>query len=250
MPTGKATVVQSPLYATVKSFINVLEASNDVSVDLAHCRVLVTFYEMGHGLHTAAYVSIAGSARLARTLGLHRKPWRYLDADTDKIILEEKKRIWWAIANMDRFINLCLGDALFATNDSERRDPLPIEDLLWSELSDLVDLENVISSAPSLDTPFDTRVGQMARECQISHLAGRVVRHVFDPLPDQDFNVEEGFQLERTLKAYLPLLANEELEGKYCGAFGVCNRSETLSHTQEISRLLTSRLTQCSICAL
>ncbi|KAK5064725.1 hypothetical protein LTR84_000559 [Exophiala bonariae] len=224
MPVGKGTVVQSPLYATVKSFINMLEASNDISLDLAHCRVLVTFYEMGHGLHTAAYLSVAGSARLARTLGLHRKPWRSLNADDGKIMLEEKKRVWWAIGNMDRFISLCLGDAHFATNDSERRDPLPIEDLLWSEISDMAEIEHVISSAPSLDTPFDVRVGQMARECQISHLAGRVVRHVFDPLPDQDFNVEEGLQLERTLKAYLPLLANEELEiGKYCGAFGVCN---------------------------
>jgi hypothetical protein len=45
-------------------------------------------------------------------------------------------------------------------------------------------------------------------------------------MPDRDFNVEEGFQLERTLKAYLPLLANEELKiGNNCGAFGVCNRS-------------------------
>jgi len=43
-------------------------------------------------------------------------------------------------------------------------------------------------------------------------------------MPDGDFNVEGGFQLERTLKAYLPLLANEELKvGKYCSAFGVCN---------------------------
>ena len=234
MPTGRATVVQSPLYATVKSFINMLEASNDVSIELVHCRVLVTFYEMGHGLHTAAYVSLAGSARLARTLGLHRKPWRYVDGDTGKILLEEKKRVWWAIANMDRFINLCLGDALFTTNDSERRDPLPIEDLLWSEIPDEEDLEPFIASSPSLETPFDVRVGQMARECQISHLAGRVVRHVFEPLANQDFRVEEGLQLERTLKAYLPLLANEELEiGKYCGAFGVCNRLVTLSNALE-----------------
>lgn len=238
MPTGKVTVMQSPLYAMVKSFISILEASNDISIDLAHCRVLVTFYEMGHGLHTAAYVSIAGSARLARALGLHRKPWRSVNVDSGKTILEEMKRIWWAIGNMDRFINLCLGDAYFATDDSTRRDPLPIEDLLWSELSDIVELDAVISSTPSLDTPFDTRVGQMARECQISHLAGRVVRHVFDPLPDQDFNIEEGLQLERTPRAYLPLLANEELEiGKYCGAFGVCNRSVTFLRRPRIESL-------------
>jgi hypothetical protein len=225
MPSGQTTKLQTPLYHHVKDFISILEASNEITLDLVHSRVLVTFYEMGHGLHTAAYVSAAGNARLARSIGLHNKPWRFLSVESDKLLLEEQKRTWWAICNMDRFINLCSGDAMFVTNDSEPRDPLPIEDLLWAEGSDLEDLNSCILNPPTLETPFHTRVGQMARECQISHLAGRVIRHVFEPLRDRDFSVEEGFQLERTLNAYLPLLANEELEvGKYCGAFGVCNR--------------------------
>lgn len=241
-PTGPASSVQSPLYTTVKGLTTILEASSDVSIDLVHCRVLVAFYEMGHGLHTAAYVSVAAAARLARVLGLHRKSWRHCLAVTDNIMLEEKKRVWWAITNMDRFVNLCSGDAFFVTNESERSDPLPIEDLLWSETLDAVALEDMITRPPTLDTPFDTRVGQMARECQIFHLVGRVVRHVFDPLPDQDFNAEEAVLLERTLKAYLPLLANEELEiGKYCGAFGACNRSVTRPHSVDMRRVTNFR---------
>jgi hypothetical protein len=237
LPSGRATQVQSPLYTSAKNLITILEGSNEISLDLAHSRVLVTFYEMGHGLHTAAYVSVAATARLARSLGLHRKPWRFLNAESDKLLLEEQKRTWWAISNMDRFINLCSGDALFVTNDSEQWDPLPIEDLLWSEGSDLSDLNRSITAPPTLDTPFNTRVGQMARESQISHLAGRVIRHVFEPLRDRDFNVEEGFQLERTLTAYLPLLANEELEiGKYCGAFGVCNRCVVFHNTPKANQ--------------
>jgi hypothetical protein len=236
-PSGRATEVQSPLYTSVKNLITILEGSNEISLDLVHSRVLVTFYEMGHGLHTAAYVSVAATARLARSVGLHRKPWRVLDAESDKLLLEEQKRTWWAIGNMDRFINLCSGDAFFVTDDSEQWDPLPIEDLLWAEGSDLADLNSSITAPPTLDTPFNTRVGQMARECQISHLAGRVIRHVFEPLQDRDFNVEERLQLERTLTAYLPLLANEELEiGKYCGAFGVCNRCVAFHNTPKANQ--------------
>jgi hypothetical protein len=53
---------------------------------------------------------------------------------------------------------------------------------------------------------------------------------MFDPTPDPSFNAEEVVQLERTLKAYLPVLANEELKiGKYCGAYGMCNRSAAFS---------------------
>ena len=225
MPSGPATNVQSPLYFTVKNLINLLEAANQISLDLAHCRVLITFYEIGHGLHKAAYISVAACARTARALGLHRKRWRNVNAEFDKLTLEEEKRTWWAICVMERFIGLCNGDALFMTADPERSDPLPIEDLMWSEASTPADLEDLITTPPSLDTPFSITVGQMARECQISHLAGRVVRHVFDPTSDPGFNTEEAIQLERTLKAYLPLLANEELKiGKYCAAFGTCNK--------------------------
>jgi len=241
MPTGKTTSVQSPLYVAVKNFINLLELSNDLSIDLAHCRVLVTFYEMGHGLHTAAYISIAASARTARALGLHRRIRHDVRVESDKLTLEEERRTWWAILIMDRFINLCNGDAVFVTDGSERTDPLPIEDLLWSEIPDPADLERLITAPPTLDTPFTITVGQMARECQISHLAGRVVRHVFDPTPDRNFNVEEGSQLERSLRAYLPLLADEELKiGKYCGAFGVCNRSVAFSLISSMTPSLRS----------
>jgi transcription factor-like protein len=224
-PTGKMTKMQSSLYTNVKNFISLLEITNGISLDLVHCRVLITFYEMGHGLHTAAYLSLAAVARAARVFGLHRKRWRAIGTESDSLNLEEEKRTWWAIVVMDRFLNLCNGDALFVTEDPERMDPLPILDLVWSEGSTSEDLEGLINAPPFLDTPFNVAVGQMARECQIAHLAGRVVRHVFDPIPDSSFSTEEAFQLERTLKAYLPLLANEELKiGKYCGAYGVCNR--------------------------
>jgi hypothetical protein len=224
-PMGKATNMQSPLYFTVTNLITLLETEDSPSLDLAHCRVLVTFYEMGHGLYRAAYVSLAGCARAARGLGLHRKPWRNLEAGSDKLLLEEGKRTWWAIVLMDRFINLCNEDAMFVTGDPERTEPLPIEDLLWSESPSRAYLERLIDAAPSLDTPFNITVGQMARECQISHLVGHVLRHVFDPVLDPRFNTEEAVQLERTLRAYLPLLSNEELKiGKYCGAYGMCNR--------------------------
>jgi hypothetical protein len=151
--------------------------------------------------------------------------WQNSEHVSDELELEEKKRTWWAIVIMDRFLNLRNGDSLFVTDDPVRTDQLPIEDLMWSECVDREKLRYLISQAPFLDTPFDTVVGQLARESQISHLAGRVVRLVFDPIPDTRFNHEEAIQLERTLNAYTPLLSDEELRiGKYCAAFGMCNR--------------------------
>jgi hypothetical protein len=59
----------------------------------------------------------------------------------------------------------------------------------------------------------------------VSHLVGRVVRHIFDPTSDEEFHHNEALQLDRTLNAFLPLLIEEQLQfGKYCAALGMCTR--------------------------
>jgi hypothetical protein len=223
--SGKAANMQSSLYFKAKHMVDMLETANGVSLDLLHCKILTTFYEMGHGLSTAAYISIASCARSARAFGLHKKGWRNVNHTADHEALEEEKRSWWAVVVMDRFINLCNGDALLVSPDPQTTDSLPIEDFLWSESSTTAESKAILYNPPLLSTPFNITVGQMARECQVSHLTGRVVQHVFDPSRDPKFSADTARQLERTLKAYLPLLSNEELRvGKYCGAYGICNR--------------------------
>ena len=66
-------------------------------------------------------------------------------------------------------------------------------------------------------------MGQLARECQISNLIGRVLRHVFDDAFDSEFHAQEALQLERTLLAFIPLLTEEHTKyGMYCAAYGMC----------------------------
>ncbi len=134
-PAGRSINMQPALYFHVKHLITMLESTNGPSLDLVHCRVLVTFYEMGHGLHATACISLTACVRSARVIGLHRKYWRNLVPESDMLAMEEDKRTWWAIIAMDRFINLCNGDSVLTSNDPETTDPLPIEDLLWSESS-------------------------------------------------------------------------------------------------------------------
>ena len=72
---------------------------------------------------------------------------------------------------------------------------------------------------------MNVTIGQYGRECQVGHLAGRVLCHVLDPTADQSFHAEESRQLERTLRAFMPLLIQEEAEcGNYCAAIGICSR--------------------------
>jgi hypothetical protein len=77
----------------------------------------------------------------------------------------------------------------------------------------------------TLDTSSDVTMGQFARECQISYLLGRVIRHTLDPSLDAGFHASEEAQLERTLKAFMPLLMEEDSKyGQYCAALAICTR--------------------------
>jgi hypothetical protein len=82
--------------------------------------------------------------------------------------------------------------------------PLPIEDSVWAQ-------QLVTTTSPAvLSTPHSINVGQLARESQVDYLTGRVAQHVYDPASDTAFHMDEAAQLERTLKAFLPLLTVEE----------------------------------------
>ncbi|KAL7803003.1 fungal-specific transcription factor domain-containing protein [Trichoderma afarasin] len=204
--------ISSPHYLVAKSSIGFLEAAGFDTLDAIQSRLLLALYEIGHGIYPAASVSIGSCARLARNLGLSRDSWRSQDTD-----VEERKRTWWAVHNLDRFTALCGGDAIFASEDATTETHLPSND---EQVSSTATSE---TSTATISTPAPFHVGPFARECQVAHLIGRVIQHVYHPVTDVDFRSRERTQLERTLKAFLPILIDEELEfSTYCGALGMC----------------------------
>ncbi|KAE8445829.1 hypothetical protein EG329_012752 [Mollisiaceae sp. DMI_Dod_QoI] len=219
-PSFPGQNMQSSLYVSVKSHISLLEATGFLSLDVVQARLLVTFYEMGHGIHPAGSTSIAACAQMARLLSLNKKQFQNIDDSyAAKIVSEEQKRVWWAVMNLDRYINLLNGDSLSHTEDPQANDHLPIEDTIWAQ--------NMIPDTGPLNlgTPSNIFVGPFARECQISHLIGRVLRHAFEPSSDLEFNTQEALQLERTMIAFMPLLIEEQAKFQfYCAALGMCSR--------------------------
>jgi len=77
-----------------------------------------------------------------------------------------------------------------------------------------------------MSTSSSVRAGCFAREAQLSHLLGRVLRHVYDTCPDPAFNREEAVQLHRTLDAMTTLLPMEVAGtcAVYASALGMCYR--------------------------
>ncbi|KAK5118542.1 hypothetical protein LTR85_008007 [Meristemomyces frigidus] len=120
------------------------------------------------------------------------------------------------------FISLSCGDGWLGTPDSKSDDTLPVDDSLW--LRNIVPIPTATDA--TLATSHSIRVGQFARECQVSNLVGRVLRHMFEPSSDSQFQADEALQLERTLMALMPILMDEQVQfGKYCAALGVCTNA-------------------------
>ncbi|KAH8817451.1 hypothetical protein F5884DRAFT_250613 [Xylogone sp. PMI_703] len=212
--------VKSSLYAMIKSLISLLESAGYLSVEVVQSRLLMSIFEMSHGIHPAASISIAACARIGDALSLNKK-WRQAipNDPITRASAEDERCVWWATIIVDRFINLCNGEDLFSTKDADPCDLLPMHDELWNQ-------DTMTSITPStLLTPSNVYVGALARECQISHLIGRVLRHVFEPAPDPEFNTEEAVQLERTLDAYNILLLEEASDSCEwsCAAVGMCS---------------------------
>jgi hypothetical protein len=219
-PLGIVESMQSSLYVTIKGIMSLLAATGAHSLDMVQCWVLMTFYELGHAIFPACSMSLAACVKLARGIGIQQRDRSREDIQISAIEVEERSRVWWAVYNLERFLNLCDGDALFGTAEPKSETPLPVEDRAWAA--------DIVPEAPriTLATPSSISVGQFARECQASHLAGRIVGHVFHPTSDQAFQSEEAVQLKRTLMALMPLLVEEERQfGKYCAALGICSNA-------------------------
>ncbi|KAK0761215.1 hypothetical protein N5P37_006162, partial [Trichoderma harzianum] len=218
LPLSHDSSMQSSLYVTVKGIISLLEATSFQSVEVIQCRILIAFYEIGHGIYPAAAASIGGCAKMARFAGFHRHSILSTYDEEREIVVEEKKRTLWALHNLDRYLNLSMGESIFTTPFAQETDPLPIEEDLWAK--------NIAPSlvTHNLNTPADVSIGSFARECQISHVVGRVLRNVYEPVSDEAFQAKEAAQLEATMSTFIPLLQNDTEDfGKYCISFAICS---------------------------
>lgn len=105
VPSPEDVSMQSSLYVKAKGIISLLEATSYHSLEAVQSRILVAFYEMGHGLHAAAAATIGACGRIARFIGLHSDLAHPTPEETGRAILtEEKRRTLWALHNLDRYV--------------------------------------------------------------------------------------------------------------------------------------------------
>jgi len=105
-PDDNIESMRLSLYVTAKSILNILTAAGFYSLDVVQSLVMISFYEIGHGIYPAASMSVVACAKLARGLGLQKNLHFQAQSAADRIEHEEKKRVWWVILNFDRSVLL------------------------------------------------------------------------------------------------------------------------------------------------
>ncbi|KAH2749611.1 hypothetical protein KXW10_005990 [Aspergillus fumigatus] len=196
-PPAGAQSPRTPLYYAVRRFY--VEVEGAFSILVLQAGVLVALYELGHGIYPAAYLSIGACARYAHALGInlsHTVPTRRVLTFLEG---EERRRIWWAIVILDRFVSIGCPGRPFATADPRLDELLPADDAAWDQ--GIVRPDDL----STLSSPMTGHMSKFALLCQAGRLLGQVLHHLASDIAIQD---EVWMQLDRTLQSMLAAALN------------------------------------------
>lgn len=198
-----------PLYLRIKSLLATLEHLGRFTTDLLATYVLVAFYELGQGIFPAAYLSIANCSRLCLMLGLHDKKRvsPMLPRAATWTETEERRRLWWAVLILDRYVHVGLRLRPLSIPDIPAGEILPADDENW-DCGELTVNPLLVMSIDATTTPTPA----YARACQATHLLGRVCQHInHTPTASDDVAAHflEARQLSQAFFALLAMLDHE-----------------------------------------
>jgi hypothetical protein len=108
------SVEQQSLYLTARSLFAQVQVYCSPSVPLVQASLLLAVYEYTHGRPDDAFVTIAGSARMAYAARIHARDRHQTqmthtaghNADTDLLLqAEEAANTWWGIVICERYVS-------------------------------------------------------------------------------------------------------------------------------------------------
>ncbi|KAF5855255.1 hypothetical protein ETB97_009560 [Aspergillus alliaceus] len=184
---GEIPLHMHSLYILVKGFVASLEAVGTNSLDMLQCRLLLTIFEVGHGMYPAAYISMGANVRAAVALGANVvSQSQLIEIFKTQERADEARCTWRGIVITDRYVSL----------ESNRAPSIP-KGLLSETVGGNNDCEIHELSA----TPFQPMY-QFKKLAQASRLLEQVLSHVHDPVQQMEFFNAEAIQILKTLGSF------------------------------------------------
>ncbi|MCJ1459898.1 hypothetical protein MMC28_010277 [Mycoblastus sanguinarius] len=227
------TSPKSLSYAAAKRSLLEDEIIGAFTIQHLHAMILVALYELGHGIYPAAYMSIGACVRYGVALGIHPRNASGLNEPSSTLLeQEERRRAWWAMLILDRFVLLGCPTRSPMAPSPELDDLLPSDDVEYDQGTINRDQLSTLSSQASL------KMGMLARLSQACYLLGRTFRHTNDTNVDETFHREEAMQLDRTIRALINLSYAEGAVRRMavCAQTGICYSALMTLHDPKSSR--------------
>ncbi|KAF7556350.1 hypothetical protein G7046_g6322 [Stylonectria norvegica] len=207
----KEGIKKVKLYRLVKKFYSEVEGTEDLSLQVLQAGILISVFEIGDAIYPAAYLSIGSCARYGLLMGLDKDMLQKMGADsrtTSWLEVEEKRRAWWAILILDRFLNFADPLRTLATQDPNFEYFLPVDDASFYDESTNPEDAIPISQA------FGLNMGAFARLAQATYLISQALDAIrSNHTPQQSFGglnpPSQVLHICRTLEA---LVRANELE--------------------------------------
>ncbi|BCR89577.1 fungal specific transcription factor domain-containing protein [Aspergillus chevalieri] len=193
----------SELYVIAKQFSSELELKGILTLRMVQAGLLLSVYELGHGIFPAAFTTISYCARQGVALGLHNKSApQFLGGPRSWVEWEERQRVWWMVVILDRYVTVGAGHRPLCTEDPSKDTILPADDGAWDS-GEIVPPERVCLSS------LTGSVSSFARLAQASNLLGRVIRHCNDTALELEFVLDNYEMLCQTLYSLVELLSHD-----------------------------------------
>ncbi|GAM38710.1 hypothetical protein TCE0_033f09660 [Talaromyces pinophilus] len=192
------------LYRTAKRFHHDVETAGVLSTHVLQAGLLIAYYEMGHAMYPASYLTVGACARYGLALGIYKHCSPTSAAEDEEMRgqrswneVEENRRVWWAVLIFDRFLNLNDPTRPLSTEDPTFDMYLPVDDTSWN------DCTAKPGDAVRISTGFSLKIGGFARLAQATYLLSQAFHSVTPSaaIKDDTNDLDQAAQLRRTLLA-------------------------------------------------
>lgn len=223
---GTGALDVTVLYHNAKRLHFEMEAAGVLSLRVLQAGILIALYEFGQAIYPAAYLTVGACARYGTAIGVNNlREESQSDYGSPRSMSEvdERRRAWWTILFLDRFINISNPNRPLATKNPTFDDLLPVDDKLWD------DGIAKPSDAFSISEGFSLKMGMFSRLGQATYMLSQALDLVCpDNHQDPIERDQQIAQLRRTVHALITV-SNAEASVRelrtcagFCPQLSVC----------------------------
>ncbi|KAH7121770.1 hypothetical protein B0J13DRAFT_648559 [Dactylonectria estremocensis] len=189
------------IYHIAKEFHHKAETYGPLSIQVLQAGILIAIYELGQSIYPAAYLNVGACARYGMALKIdHASVALGVDAESPRPWneTEERKRVWWAVLILDRYLSLSDPSRSLSSEDPTFESYLPVDDTAWDEGTakpgDVV----------TMSTGFTLKTGNFARLAQATYLLSQALRLISETAVENDLaHSNQVMQLRRTIHSFV-----------------------------------------------